>query len=548
MTQTFVDILNRSPLLLLFLVVALGWPLGKLKILGASLGMAAVLFVGIAIGSIPGVKPLPDIIYLLGLSLFVYTVGLTSAQGFFKAMNLRGLKMSLLTLLSLVFGACLVLLVAKLFHWNQFFGAGLFSGAFTNAPALAGAVEVIKAKGGSAMDLSQHTFAYSIAYPMGVMAPLLVILLSKKLFRVDLQKEAEGLSHYLEGSKNLCLKTLIVTRKEAEGLTRREVARMTGCDVLFGRVMRCGDQMVYKADMGLALGDLIMIMGNPVPLASVVALLGEESPEPVQNWEGTFQDKRVFVSNPEIVGRPLKELQLPLEYQAMVVRLRRGDLWFIPGAETRLELGDRLLVTAPRDRMDDVVALFGDSYRDISEADFLTFSLGLAAGLALGMVPIPLPGGLTFKLGFAGGPLVAALILGKVNRIGRFVWTFPFGANLTIRQLGLLLFSAGIGTIAGVGFLDNLKGGIGLQLFMAGLSITLLTDLFLVLVGYRYLKIPMNLLLGIVAGTQTMPVVLGSALSQTRNDIPSIGYASSYPLAMVLKIIFAQALLAVMGF
>jgi len=544
--HTLVQILNQSPLLLLFLVVALGWPLGKVKIAGASMGMAAVLFVGVGIGCLPGIKPLPDIIYLLGLSMFVYTVGLTSAQGFFAAMNLRGLKNTLITILAILFGAFLIVAIAKFLGWNRYFGAGLFSGAFTNAPALAGAVEVIKAQGGSSTDLSQHAFAYSIAYPMGVLAPLLVILVARHIFRVDLKKEAEGLTQYRGGAQRLEPRTVRVTQLGAEGMTRRDVAARQNCEVVFGRILREGSLMLYKGDTALRLGDVITVIGEPEHLDALVALLGEAVSSPIEqlgDCAGDFEYRLLFVSDPAVVGRPLSELRLPSDFDAMITRLRRGDLWFVPTSDTRLELGDRVRVTMRRERVEEITALFGDSYREVSEADFLTFALGLAAGLALGMVPIPLPGGMTFKLGFAGGPLVMALFLGKVNRVGRFVWHFPYGANLTIRQLGLLLFSAGIGTIAGVGFLDNLRGGMGISLFLVGAAVTFVTGLFLVGVGNKLLKIPMNLLLGILAGAQTMPVVLGAASDQTQNDLPAIGYATSYPVAMIFKIILAQALL-----
>lgn len=539
-----VDALNRNPLLLLFLVVALGWPLGKLRIAGASLGMAAVLFVGVALGSIPGMHPLPAIVYELGLAMFVYTIGLSSSQGFFGALNLRGLRTTLITVLTLLAGAALVVVTGRFLHWNAFFGAGLFSGTFTNAPALAGAVEAIKARGGTAQDLSQHAFAYSITYPMGVLVPLLVVLTARRFMRTDLAAEARTLTNYRGGVRRLEGRTVRVTRPEAVGLTRRDVAGRKRCSVVFGRILRDGDLMVYKSDTGLRLGDVITVVGDPDHLEAVVALLGEANREPIEDPESAFKDKRVFVSNPDVVGRPLRELQLPADHDAMVTRLRRGDLWFVPGGDTCLELGDRIKITARKERLDELVELFGDSYRELSETDFLTFSLGLAAGLALGMVPIPLPGGMHFKLGFAGGPLVVALFLGRVNRVGNFVWKFAYGPNLTIRQLGLLLFSAGIGTVAGVGFLANLRGGMGFQLFLAGAAVTLLADLLLVTVGHLLLRIPLNLILGILAGAQTMPVVLSSATEQTHNDLPAVGYASAYPVAMVLKIILAQVLLA----
>jgi putative transport protein len=173
----------------------------------------------------------------------------------------------------------------------------------------------------------------------------------------------------------------------------------------------------------------------------------------------------------------------------------------------------------------------------------LAFSLGLAVGILVGQIPIPLPGGITFKLGTAGGPLIVALILGTLERTGPIVWTLPYNANLTLRQLGLILFLAGVGTRAGYAFVTTLTQGGGLVLFGAGAVITIVTATLMMLIGYKLLKIPMNLLLGMVAGMQTNPAILGFATEQTENDLPNLGYATVYPVATILKIILAQALI-----
>src|SRR5690606_23267358 len=161
-------------------------------------------------------------------------------------------------------------------------------------------------------------------------------------------------------------------------------------------------------------------------------------------------------------------------------------------------------------------------YKAISEIDILTFSLGLGLGLALGMLPIPLPGGVTLRLGIAGGPLIVALILGALGRTGPMVWEMPYSANLTLRQIGLVLFLAGVGTRSGYAFFDTLRQGYGLPIFLAGAAVTFLTSLLVLWVGYRWLRIPFGLLLGITAGMQTQPAVLGYALEQTNNDLPNI--------------------------
>jgi putative transport protein len=180
----------------------------------------------------------------------------------------------------------------------------------------------------------------------------------------------------------------------------------------------------------------------------------------------------------------------------------------------------------------------------LSEIDVLTFSLGIAAGLIVGLIPIPLPGGLVFKLGFAGGPLVVALILGALGRTGPLVWSMPYSANLTLRQIGLIMFLAGVGTHAGYAFISTFTQGGGIYLLIAGAIITTFTALATLWVGYQRLKIPMSLLMGMLAGLQTQPAVLGFSLEQTGNDLPNLGYTSMFALAVIVKIIVAQLLVA----
>jgi putative transport protein len=256
-----------------------------------------------------------------------------------------------------------------------------------------------------------------------------------------------------------------------------------------------------------------------------------------------YDKRRIFVSNPDVVGKQLRDLDVLEKHGALVTRLRRGDVELIPNGGTVLSPGDQIRVVAPHTQMNAVARLFGDSYRAVSEIDILTFSLGLALGLLLGLLPIPLPGGVTLRLGIAGGPLLVALLLGALGRSGPLVWNIPYSANLTLRQIGLVFFLAGIGTRAGYAFISTITQGSGLLIFAAGAVITCLTTLLTMLVGYKLLKIPMGLLIGILSGMQTQPAVLGFSLEQTRNELPNIGYASVYPVAMILKIVFAQALL-----
>jgi putative transport protein len=251
------------------------------------------------------------------------------------------------------------------------------------------------------------------------------------------------------------------------------------------------------------------------------------------------------VSNRAVVGLSLRELAVPERFGALVTRVRRGDVEFVPRSDTVLELGDQARVLARRSDLDAVGRFLGDSYRALMELDVLTFSLGLGLGIVVGMVALPLPAGISVRLGLAGGPLIVALVLGALGRTGPMTWTLPHSANQTLRQLGLIFFLAGVGTRAGDAFWVTIRQGQGALLFAVGAAVTLLVAATTLWIGYRVLAIPMALLTGMLAAIQTQPAVLAFAQEQSDDDLPSVGYARVYPIAIFLKIVLAQVLLAV---
>ncbi len=540
------ELLKNNPLLLLFTVAAIGYPLGRIKIGGSSLGVAAVLFVGLAIGSLDQALKLPEIVYMLGLALFVYTVGLSSGPGFVASFRREGLRYN-----GVVVGVIILatLLCAAICSWLQLkstLAAGMLAGSLTNTPALAGALESVKSlapQGLLEQSLAEPIVAYSVTYPMGILGMILAMTLMQRIWKVDFRQEAQ--SNLVAGERHDALlnRTVLVTRPAACRGTIEDLCRNHGWDVIFGRFQHAGQLALAARGTRLAAGDRVTIVGTLANLERVTAFLGEESDVQLELDRSEFYFRRIFVSNPRVAGRRLQELGVQERFDAIVTRVKRGDMDFLPHDNTVLELGDRVRVVTHRDRMGEVSRFFGDSYRAVSEIDILSFSLGLALGLLLGILPIPFPGGLTIRLGFAGGPLVMALLLGTLERTGSMVWSLPYSANLTLRQIGLIMFLAGIGTRAGYSFVSTFATGGGILIFATGAAITTFTALVMLWIGYRLLHIPMSILLGMLAGLQTQPALLGYTLEQTRNDLPNLGYAAVYPLATIAKILCVQLLL-----
>ncbi|HYG69928.1 MAG TPA: TrkA C-terminal domain-containing protein [Anaeromyxobacteraceae bacterium] len=538
--HALVDLLAQNPLLLLFLVAAIGFPLGRLQVRGMQLGVASVLFVGLGFGGLDPRLALPEIVYMLGLALFMYTLGLSSGRAFLASLRGEGLRHYALALGVLGTAAALVAVAQRVVGTDRAHAAGLFAGAVTSTPALASALESLKDGG----DVSAPVVAYSIAYPMGVLGVILAIQVAMRLFRVDLAAEGPRLAEL--GAANEALSSInIEVRHDMGPFTIEELVRGLKWRVIFGRIKRGEGYLLAAPDARLLPGDVVTAVGTATELARVAARLGAASDEPIHLDRASFDLRRIFVSSPETAGRTLRELDLAHRFGAVVTRVRRGDVDLLPDPEMRLELGDRVRVLAPTDRLGEASAFFGDSYRAASEVDILTFGLGLALGLLVGIVPIPLPGGLTLSLGFAGGPLIVALVLGTIERTKGLVWTLPFSANVTLRQIGLILFLAGVGTRTGTGFFRTVASSGGLGLFLAGAAVTFLTALLALTVGYRLMKIPMTVLVGLVAGIHTQAAVLGYAETTTKSDAPSLGYASLYPAATIAKLLLVQVLLAV---
>lgn len=545
-----ITVLADNPLLLLFVTCAAGYALGRVRVKGASLGVAAVLFVGLALGSVDPSLRVPDFAFTFGLAVFVYAIGLSSGAAFFASFGRTSLRDNAFVMVVLVLGAALVYLAARALGLTAAVASGLFAGSLTNTPALAGVLEQIRhsAPPGTAETLlSEPVVGYSVAYPMGVLGPILVITAMRALYRVDYLAEAERLRDVPLVQKAISNLTLRVTNPVVAGQSVREMHRSTGLRVVVSRIEHEGQVRVADGDSRLALGDRLVVVGRPDDVAFACAALGEADPHRLDTDRGTYDVRRVFVSRKEVVGRRIRELQLPERFGAVITRVRRGDIDVIASGDTVLELGDRVRLVAQRDRMPAVSRLFGDSYKVLSEVDLLTFGLGMSLGLLVGLVPIPLPGGVSFTLGSAGGPLLVGLVLGAVRRTGPLVWTIPYSANLTLRQIGLILFLAAVGLSSGYTFVSTFAAAGGVVILLAGAVVSILVPLVTIVVGYRVLGIPFGMLTGVVSSMHTQPAILGFATEQAGDESPNIGWALVYPLSMITKIVLAQVILAALG-
>lgn len=523
------DLLAAQPLLLLFLIAAIGYPLGRLHVRGVSLGLAAVLFTGLAFGALREDLKTPPLLYEFGLVLFVYTIGVASGPSFFSGLKRGGLRENVAVLGVIGAVALAIAGLARALALHGTYAAGLLAGALTNTPALAATLERLKGSGLAEAVQAEPVVAYSVAYPMGVVGMLAAIAFLKARWRVPEAPPPEPIDHH----------TVLVERPEALD------ALPDG--VRLGRHEQDGHVRIATADSVIHAGDLVSLIGPARRLEALLPSVGQDLGEALEQSRAELDMRRMFVSRADVAGQRLGDLHLDERFGAAVTRVRRGDTDLLADDRFVLQLGDRVRVVAPRERLPELARLFGDSFQKLSEVDVLTFSLGLVLGLALGLVPIPLGEGQSFRLGLAGGPLVVGLVLGALGKTGPFQWQLPYNASLTLRQLGLILFLAGVGSRSGYAFAHTVASPLGATLFASGALLTTAAALAFLWIAHRRMHVPFARATGLLAGLQTQPAVLGFAAETTKSDEPNVGYATVYPAATLAKLLLAQWLLGMGG-
>ncbi len=545
-----VKVLLENPLMLLLMVAAIGYPLGKIKVYGITLGVGAVLFVGLAFGMLHPDMKAPAIVYIMGQALFVYTVGLSAGPSFVSTFRRNGVMNNLLAGGVLCASAALCVALQKYFMLKPGIAAGIFCGSMTASPALGGALESIRQTAPEELLetlLAEPVVGFSVAYPIGVIGLMLTINICQKLWKVDYQAEYRELRKPEERAA-LVHCTIKVQKVVPPGATVQKLNEAQGCNVIFSRIKRGGEFFFAAPGTALQPGDLIMVAGLPKEIEKIAIALGERRSKDRLGLDRTeYEYRRVFVSSPQAIGRTIGELDLDKRFGEVITLVRRGDNEFLPDAEMVLELGDVIRVLAHKTNMEEVTAFFGNSYRKVSEVDVMTFRLGLVIGLILGLMPFPFPGGGSMQLGFAGGPLIVGILLGTFGRTGKVVWSLPYSASMTLKQVGLVLFLAGIGTRSGYSLLTTLSHGGGGSIFITGVCITTITAFLGLYIGHKVLKIPMSLVVGIVAGMHTSTPGLGYIKEQTGNDLADQGYACVFPFATIGKIILVHIVLVVTG-
>lgn len=541
------SLLRESPLLLLFTVLTLGYGLGRVRVAGTSLGVAAVLFVGLAFGALDPTLQIPEIVFSLGLTIFVYTIGLANGPSFFRAFHNEGSAQLRFMAVYLALSVVLIVALHYFFRLPGTATAGIYAGVANSSAALAGVLDTINQiapPGGVDQAIAAAVVGFSIGYPVAVLGKIVAIALLQRLWRIDYAAEALALRDQYPIAQEIVNRSIVVTNPNAIGVPLRDLQKRHGWPVVFGRFQRGDQTLLATGETRFEAGDEVLIAAEPDAADRVVAALGTLATAQLQEERSDFVLRRIFVSNPAVVGQRVAALDLYERFGATVTRVRRGDVDVLASRDMVLELGDRVRVVVPRTYVDEINNFFGDSYAEVSQINLLSFGLGLTIGLLLGTLTIALPGGIGFQIGFAAGPLIVALVLGALRRTGPIVWTLPYSANLTLRQIGLIFLLAGVGVRAGNTLVNTMTGGEALVILAFALIMTFANMLLGLVIGYKLFKIPFSLVVGMTA---FQPAVLSYATEQARNQLPNAGYALAFPLDIIVKVIVAQILVAVLA-
>lgn len=517
------DLLADNPLLTVFLVVGLGTLVGSIPFGPIRFGPAGGLFVGLAVGALdPRLGENLSLLQTIGLALFVYTVGLAGGYQLVATFRrqlptlLAGLAILAATAGVAVGGGMLLGLSAPM-------TAGTFSGSLTATPALAAATD---ASGGS----GEPAVGYSLGYPVGV--TLSIIIISALVNRAW-----PGGRDTAPRSAGALVARSVDVKVEAP---LSSVPGWREQTITMSYLVRDGRGRVIGDDETLRPGDHVLVIGDKDASATAAEHLGVELAEALTDDRTDVDHRRFTVSNHDVAGRTVADLDLPRRHGGRATRVYRGDTELLARDDLVLELGDRVLAVFPKGRLAAGFSIFGDSQRRVSEIDALTLAIGLALGLLLGIVPIPL-GGNTLQLGAAAGPLIVGLALGRLVRTGPLVWTLPNSANLTLRQLGLFLFLACVGLASGPAFASTALTATGLKAGLLGGAVTLAACAFTWVAG-RALQLSAQRTVGIMSGVIGQPAILAFAQSKSDDERIEASYTSLFAVSTVIKIVIAYLL------
>ncbi len=535
----------------LALVAVVGLWIGNVKIRGVGFGIGGVLFGGIIVGHFvdqAGVtlsSPMLHFIQEFGLILFVYTIGIQVGPGFFASLRVSGLRLNLFAILIVILGGLVTAVLHKLFNIPLPVVLGIFSGAVTNTPALGAGQQILRDLGVPFEVVDQMGMSYAMAYPFGICGILLTMWLVRLFFRINIEKEAQRFEESSgNGQAHLHTINVRVENPNLNQMAIQDVPMLNSDNIVCSRLKRGELLMVPAPGTLIQAGDLLHLVGRPEDLHNAQLVIGQEVATSLSTRGTDLKVERVVVTNEKVLGKKIRDLHVKQRYDVVISRLNRAGVELVASSSASLQFGDILNLVGRPEAIDAVAAELGNAQQKLQQVQMLPVFIGIGLGVLLGSIPLFIPGfPAALKLGLAGGPLIMALILGRIGSIGKLYWFMPPSANLALRELGIVLFLAVVGLKSGGDFVATLTQGDGLSWIAYGIFITAIPLLTVGILARMLAKMNYLTLCGMLAGSMTDPPALAFANNlHATSGAAALSYATVYPLVMFLRIITPQLL------
>ena len=547
--EAFLEPTMVQAVIIISLVSALGLYLGRIKIFGISLGITFVFFAGILAGHL-GIVVNKDMLYFaqsFGLILFVYALGLQVGPGFFSSLKKGGVAMNMMGLGVILLG----LIMTVGLHWVTGVSlsnmVGLLCGAVTNTPALGAAQQaLLQIDPANTKGVTDMALACAVAYPLGVVGVILAIIILRALFadkkQKDLKEQRDTTTYVAE---------FHVSNPAIYEKSIKDVMKLTDRHFVISRVWRNGKVSIPTSDTLLHEHDHLLIISVKSDVENIKVLFGEQ--ENVDwnkadiDWnaiDSQLISRRIAVTRNRVNGVKLGSLRLRNLYGINITRVNRAGIDLLASPDLRLQIGDRLTIVGEANSVNTVGKILGDEIKRLNNPNLLAVFIGISLGMLLGALPITLPGMSTpVKLGIAGGPIIVGILMGAFGPRFHLTTYTTMSANLMLRQLGIIIYLAGLGIDSGVHFFETVFRVEGLLWIGLGFLLTIVPVLIVGFIASQFFKLDYAHNVGMLCGSMANPMALSYANTTVDGDEPSVSYATVYPLSMFIRVISAQLVL-----
>ena len=543
-------------ILLIAFVIGIGLYLSRFKVKGISLGSTWILFMGILMGHL-GFKADLNVLHFVkefGLILFVFSIGLQVGPGFFHSFKSGGVKMNILAVMNILLAVAVTWAISAFTGEELSTMVGVMSGAVTNTPGLGAAqqtfVDVSTAAGTTSMAASvaseKLASAYAVAYPIGVLGVIAVIIIFKAIFRIDEKKELAIIQEAEDEKEHARRMHVAVENPAIFGKKLSDIISQFGGGFVVSRIMKGEDVIFPTGDTVLEEGDKLLLVTSQQEVDRIRIIFGEEVPMHVADWRGKDHNmvtRRITVTKSELTGKRLKDLHFRGAYGVSVTRVIRAGVEMVAGPNLYIQMGDGLMCVGAIENIEHLAQKVGNSNDALNKPNLVPIFLGIVVGVIFGSIPLRFPGiPQAIKLGLAGGPLIIAILLGHFGPKYKITTYTTASANLMIREIGISLFLAAVGIGAGSNFWSSIVGG-GYWWILYGAAITIIPLCITFVVARLWGKLNFYQICGLISGSCTNPPVLAFAQGMYGSDYTSVNYATVYPLSMFMRVLVAQVLI-----